>query len=130
MVAVPPCRINAEKVLYGNIVLDSDCADGKLYCRSSSTKKLHAPVNGAAIIEHVLETIRKRDPDQPEFHQAVREVLESLVPVLEGLLTCFTCLLYLLCLLVLLFTYWGFSRALNSMEQPILSSQTPHCSNA
>ena len=84
MVAVP-CRINAEKVLYGNIVLDSDCADGKLYCRSSSTKKkLRAPVNGAAIIEHVLETIMKRDPDQPEFHQAVREVLESLVPVIEA----------------------------------------------
>ena len=83
MVAVP-CRINSEKVLYGNIVLDSDCADGKLYCRSSSTKKLRAPVNGAAIIEQVLETIMKRDPDQPEFHQAVREVLESLVPVIEA----------------------------------------------
>ena len=25
-----------------------------------------------------------RDPDQPEFHQAVKEVLESLEPVLEA----------------------------------------------
>ncbi|MBI3845437.1 MAG: NADP-specific glutamate dehydrogenase [Planctomycetes bacterium] len=30
-----------------------------------------------------LATVKARDPHQPEFHQAVQEVVESLVPVLE-----------------------------------------------
>jgi len=31
----------------------------------------------------ILQTIKDRDPDQPEFHQAVHEVLESIRPILE-----------------------------------------------
>ena len=31
----------------------------------------------------VFETIQQRDPNQPEFHQAVWEVLETLEPVFE-----------------------------------------------
>ncbi len=31
----------------------------------------------------VLETVTRRNPNEPEFHQAVGEVLESLAPVLE-----------------------------------------------
>jgi glutamate dehydrogenase (NADP+) len=31
----------------------------------------------------VLETVKKRNPGEPEFHQAVEEVLESLTPVLH-----------------------------------------------
>ena len=30
-----------------------------------------------------METVKKRNPDEPEFHQAVTEVLESLEPVIE-----------------------------------------------
>jgi len=31
----------------------------------------------------ILELVKKRNPAEPEFHQAVKEVLESLAPVLE-----------------------------------------------
>ncbi|MBN1437092.1 MAG: NADP-specific glutamate dehydrogenase [Sedimentisphaerales bacterium] len=34
-------------------------------------------------IESVLETVKKRNPNEPEFHQAVEEVLESLAPVIN-----------------------------------------------
>ena len=33
-------------------------------------------------IDRIYESVKARDPDQPEFHQAVLEVLESLGPVL------------------------------------------------
>ena len=35
------------------------------------------------ILESVMERVIKRDPNEPEFHQAVKEVLESLEPVAE-----------------------------------------------
>ena len=31
----------------------------------------------------LMERVEKRNPGEPEFHQAVREVLESLEPVIE-----------------------------------------------
>lgn len=34
-------------------------------------------------VNEVLETVIKRNPNEPEFHQAVKEVLESLEPVFE-----------------------------------------------
>ena len=34
-------------------------------------------------VDEVLEKIQKRDASQPEFIQAVTEVLESLKPVIE-----------------------------------------------
>ena len=40
-----------------------------------------------SIVHDVFESVKQRDPDQPEFHQAVWEVLESLEPVLEKHLT-------------------------------------------
>lgn len=33
------------------------------------------------LLDHVMEQVVKRNPGEPEFHQAVREVLESLEPV-------------------------------------------------
>jgi len=36
-----------------------------------------------AYVERVLEQVKKRNPAEPEFHQAVEEVLESLGPVLD-----------------------------------------------
>ena len=30
-----------------------------------------------SIVEKVFQSVKRRDPDQPEFHQAVWEVLES-----------------------------------------------------
>ncbi len=38
---------------------------------------------GNAYVNSVLETVKKRYPGESEFHQAVTEVLESLVPVIE-----------------------------------------------
>ena len=35
-------------------------------------------------INDILERVARKNPAQPEFHQAVREVLESLEPVLEA----------------------------------------------
>ena len=37
----------------------------------------------SAYLNEVMETVIKRNPGEPEFHQAVREVLESIEPVLE-----------------------------------------------
>ena len=38
---------------------------------------------GAKEIERVLQVLKQRDPDQPEFHQAVEEVLTSIIPALD-----------------------------------------------
>lgn len=65
-------------------LMNDDCADGKLHCRPTVTKNLRAPIDGFAIINEVITKLIKRDPDQTEFHQAAREVLESLVPVIEA----------------------------------------------
>ena len=35
------------------------------------------------LIDDVYARVIARDPDQPEFHQAVKEVLDSLGPVME-----------------------------------------------
>ena len=37
-----------------------------------------------SVVHEIFENVKRRDPDQPEFHQAVWEVLESLEPVLEN----------------------------------------------
>ncbi len=37
-----------------------------------------------SVIKEIFEAVKRRDPNQPEFHQAVWEVLESLEPVLEA----------------------------------------------
>ena len=34
-------------------------------------------------LQDLMDTVVKRNANEPEFHQAVREVLESLEPVLE-----------------------------------------------
>ncbi|MCD1260351.1 NADP-specific glutamate dehydrogenase [Paenibacillus athensensis] len=38
--------------------------------------------NAQTYIGQLLETVKKRNPNEPEFHQAVEEVLHSLIPVL------------------------------------------------
>lgn len=35
------------------------------------------------MVKKILETVKKRNPGEPEFHQAVEEVLESIAPVLD-----------------------------------------------
>ena len=35
------------------------------------------------MLDEIMGPMKQRDPDQPEFHQAVEEVVESIVPVLE-----------------------------------------------
>ncbi len=34
-------------------------------------------------VENTINTVKRRDPNQPEFHQTVEEVLESIAPVLN-----------------------------------------------
>ena len=36
-----------------------------------------------SVVDQVLETVRKRNPAEPEFLQAVTEVLRSIAPVLD-----------------------------------------------
>ena len=36
-----------------------------------------------SVTKEIYEAVVARDPNQPEFHQAVWEVLESLEPVIE-----------------------------------------------
>ncbi|MCU0242077.1 MAG: NADP-specific glutamate dehydrogenase [Vicinamibacteria bacterium] len=40
-------------------------------------------MNTTAYVDQVFETVKKRNPGEPEFHQAVQEVLRSISPVLE-----------------------------------------------
>ena len=35
-------------------------------------------------VDEVIDLIVKENPDEPEFHQAVKEVLESLEPVIAA----------------------------------------------
>ena len=35
----------------------------------------------SAYLQHVYDVVVKRNPAEPEFHQAVKEVLESFEPV-------------------------------------------------
>lgn len=35
------------------------------------------------VISEIMETVNKRNPNEPEFHQAIMEVLESLEPAIE-----------------------------------------------
>ena len=37
-----------------------------------------------SVIKEIFQKVKSRDPEQPEFHQAVLEVLESLEPVLDS----------------------------------------------
>src|SRR5437763_15541477 len=41
------------------------------------------PSNSMVLIQEVLETVKKRNPNEPEFLQAVTEVLESIRPVIQ-----------------------------------------------
>lgn len=38
---------------------------------------------GAQYVQHVYETVKKRNPNENEFHQAVKEILFSLAPVFD-----------------------------------------------
>jgi glutamate dehydrogenase (NADP+) len=51
-----------------------------------SLARLIQYVNGAnmSVTKQIYELVVARDPDQPEFHQAVWEVLESLEPVIKA----------------------------------------------
>jgi glutamate dehydrogenase (NADP+) len=41
------------------------------------------PTTAREYVQHVMADIRTKNPAEPEFHQAVQEVLESLIPVLD-----------------------------------------------
>ncbi|MEK7118725.1 MAG: Glu/Leu/Phe/Val dehydrogenase dimerization domain-containing protein, partial [Patescibacteria group bacterium] len=40
--------------------------------------------SGTLLLEEFMENVKKRDPNEPEFHQAVREVAETIVPFIKG----------------------------------------------
>ena len=48
-----------------------------------STLTKPATMTPAEYVNEVLFTVRRKNPAEPEFHQAVEEVLESLTPALE-----------------------------------------------
>jgi glutamate dehydrogenase (NADP+) len=48
-----------------------------------NNKQEIARMKGKQVITEVLEEVRKRNPNEPEFLQAVTEILESLEPVVE-----------------------------------------------
>ena len=35
------------------------------------------------ICKEVFEKLKRRNPNEPEFHQAVKEILDSLIPVFD-----------------------------------------------
>src|SRR3954470_14535570 len=39
--------------------------------------------NGKQYVKEVFDQVKKRNPNEPEFHQAVIEILESLTPVFD-----------------------------------------------
>ncbi len=39
--------------------------------------------NGKQYVKEVFDKVKKRNPNEPEFHQAVIEILESLTPVFD-----------------------------------------------
>ena len=44
---------------------------------------LETTTTGAQYVKKVFETVKKRNPNEPEFHQAVKEIFDSLIPVLR-----------------------------------------------
>jgi glutamate dehydrogenase (NADP+) len=40
-------------------------------------------MSSESYVQSIYETVLKRNPGEPQFHQAVKEVLESLVPVID-----------------------------------------------
>jgi glutamate dehydrogenase (NADP+) len=40
-------------------------------------------MNSKEYVNDLIETVKKRNPGEPEFHQTIKEVLESIVPVLD-----------------------------------------------
>jgi glutamate dehydrogenase (NADP+) len=41
-------------------------------------------MNSKEYVNGLIETVKKRNPGEPEFHQTIKEVLESIVPVLDA----------------------------------------------
>lgn len=57
---------------------------GILYMNKTLEKTKQIEVQTAkSYVDHVYETIKKRDPHEVEFHQAVKEIFDSLVLVFE-----------------------------------------------
>ncbi len=50
---------------------------------AQKSQKVAAGSAADAHVRQVLDTVRRRNPGEPEFHQAVEEVLDSIVPSLE-----------------------------------------------
>ncbi len=44
---------------------------------------LETTTTGAKYVKKVYETVKKRNPNEPEFHQAVKEILDSLTAVFD-----------------------------------------------
>jgi glutamate dehydrogenase (NADP+) len=48
-----------------------------------SVATLETTTTGAQYVKKVYEEVKKRNPNEPEFHQAVKEILDSLTPVFD-----------------------------------------------
>src|SRR5438477_216157 len=61
----------------------SDCPNRRAQPMPASRVRNQRRINPMALIQEVLEIVRKRNRDEPEFLQAVTEVLESIRPVID-----------------------------------------------
>ena len=48
-----------------------------------SLATIETQTTGEQYVKSVFEKVKKRNPNEPEFHQAVKEILESLTPVFD-----------------------------------------------
>jgi len=68
-----------------NVTRSSDVTRLSPGIQTFAPRETHpAIMAGRAIAEHLLAIVDKRDPHQPEFRQAVKEVVESLIPVFDA----------------------------------------------
>jgi glutamate dehydrogenase (NADP+) len=49
----------------------------------SVATSINSETQGAQYVKEVFETVKKRNPHEGEFHQAVKEILDSLIPVFD-----------------------------------------------
>ena len=57
---------------------------GRIWCIIRSNNEKAKECSPMSYVDEVIERVVAQNPAQPEFHQAVREVLESLRPVVEA----------------------------------------------
>lgn len=74
----PTCRCETERTGIYDASKQGEMAPDTAFGKQNNMTETAAK----EYVEELMVKLKKRDPDQPEFHQAVHEVLVSIVPVL------------------------------------------------